>query len=168
MTEAIVVTVSTRAANGTRPDTVGPGLVARLAAAGWDVEAEARVVADDEAALAGLLVELADGAHRLIVTTGGTGLTPTDRTPDATTSVADYLVPGLPELMRAAGMASTPLAALSRGVAAVRGHALIVNLPGSPAGAVESLVAVLPVLRHATDQLAGGDHHRPSAAATSQ
>lgn len=162
MTEAIVVTVSTRAANGTRPDTVGPDLVAGLAAAGWDVEADARVVADDEAGLAELLIELADGAYRLIVTTGGTGLTPTDRTPDATTRVADYLVPGLSELMRAAGMGSTPLAALSRGVVAVRGSTLIVNLPGSPAGAVESLEAILPVLRHAVDQLVGGDHHRQS------
>jgi molybdenum cofactor synthesis domain-containing protein len=168
MTEAIVVTVSTRAANGTRPDTVGPELVARLAAAGWEVEADARVVADDEAALAGLLVELADGAYRLIVTTGGTGLTPTDRTPQATTAVADYLVPGLAELMRAAGIVSTPLAALSRGVVAVRGRALIVNLPGSPAGASESFEAVLPVLRHAVDQLIGGDHHPQSPPGISQ
>ena len=164
MTEAIVVTVSTRAANGSRPDTVGPDLVARLAAAGWDVEGEVRVVTDDEAGLADLLVELAGGTYRLIVTTGGTGLTPTDRTPEATTRVADYLVPGLSELMRAAGIASTPLAALSRGVVAVRGRALILNLPGSPDGAAESLEAVLPVLRHATDQLAGGDHHRQSRA----
>jgi molybdenum cofactor synthesis domain-containing protein len=167
MTEAVVVVVSTRAANGTRPDTVGPDLVARLTAAGWDVEPAPVIVPDDATALAGLLTELAAGAHRLIVTSGGTGLTPTDRTPEATTRVADYLVPGLAELMRAAGMESTPLAALSRGVVAVRGNALIVNLPGSPAGATESIEAILPVLRHATDQLAGGDHHRPSAPGTS-
>jgi len=158
--EAVVVVVSTRAAEGTRPDTVGPQLVAKLAAAGWDTDSDPIVVPDDEASLADLLVELVSTGHRLIVTTGGTGLTPTDRTPDATTRVADYAVPGLAELMRSAGVASTPLAALSRGVVAARGMALIVNLPGSPEGATESLDAVLPVLRHATDQLRGADHHR--------
>jgi molybdenum cofactor synthesis domain-containing protein len=157
--EAVVVTVSTRAAAGTRPDTVGPDLVTRLAAAGWDVAAEARVIRDDEPGLAALLVELADGGYRLIVTTGGTGLTPTDRTPEATNRAADRLVPGLAELMRSAGLAFTPQAALSRGVVAARATTLIVNLPGSPAGAMESLEAVLPVLRHASDQLRGGDHH---------
>jgi molybdenum cofactor synthesis domain-containing protein len=109
--------------------------------------------------VAALLGELADEGYRLIVTTGGTGLTPTDRTPEATIEVADRLVPGLAELMRLAGVGSTPLAALSRGVAAVRGGTLIVNVPGSPSGALESLMAVLPVLRHAVDQLGGGDHH---------
>lgn len=157
--EAIVVTVSTRAAAGTRPDTVGPALVARLAAAGWLVVPEPVVMADGEAALAERLTVLAAAGHRLIVTTGGTGLTPGDRTPEATARVADYLVPGIGERMRAVGIASTPLAALSRGVAAVRGATLILNLPGSPAGAAESLDAVLPVLRHAVDQLGGGDHH---------
>jgi molybdenum cofactor synthesis domain-containing protein len=157
--EAIVVTVSTRAADGTRPDTVGPDLVSQLAAAGWTVEPEPRVIADDQPDLTSLLAELSDAGYHLIVTTGGTGLTPTDRTPEATSRVADRLVPGLAELMRAAGTASTPLAALSRGIVAARGRTLIVNLPGSPAGAAESLEAVLPVLRHAVDQLGGGDHH---------
>jgi len=157
--EAIVVIVSTRAAAGTRPDTVGPKLVDRLVAAGWTVAPEPTVVADDEPALARLIGELADGGYRLILTSGGTGLTPTDRTPEATTRASDRLVPGLAELMRGSGMASTPLAALSRGVVAARGTALIVNLPGSPAGAIESLGAVLPVLRHAVEQLSGGDHH---------
>jgi molybdenum cofactor synthesis domain-containing protein len=157
--EAIVVTVSTRAAAGERPDTVGPELVERLAAAAWTVSPRPRVVPDGEVRLATLLTELAVEGYRLVVTTGGTGLTPTDRTPEATSQVADRLVPGLAELMRMAGMASTPLAALSRGVVAARGATLIVNLPGSPAGAAESLEAVLPVLRHAVDQLSGGDHH---------
>jgi molybdenum cofactor synthesis domain-containing protein len=158
--EAVVVTVSTRAASGERPDTAGPDLVDRLTAAGWTVAPRPRVVPDDAARLADLLGELADQGHRLVVTTGGTGLTPSDRTPEATTRVADYLVPGLAEAMRATGRASTPLADLSRGVVAVRGRTLIVNLPGSPGGAAESFEAVLPVLRHAVDQLSGGDHHK--------
>jgi len=157
--EAVVVVVSTRAAAGTRSDTVGPQLVERLVAAGWTVADEPTVIADDESALAWLLGELADRGYRLILTTGGTGLTPTDRTPEATVHAADRLVPGLAELMRSAGLASTAQAALSRGVVAARDTTLIVNLPGSPAGAMKSLDAVLPVLRHATDQLRGGDHH---------
>lgn len=161
--ESIVVTVSTRAASGERPDTVGPDLVDRIKEAGWDVAPRPRVIADSQAHVAALLAELADEGYRLIVTTGGTGLTPTDRTPEATAEVADRLVPGLAELMRIVGVASTPLAALSRGVVGVRGVTLIVNLPGSPAGAPESLAAVLPILRHAVDQLAGGDHPAPGA-----
>lgn len=157
--EAIVVTVSTRAADGTRPDTVGPQLIARLEADGWTVEPDATVIADGEVELSRLLATLADQGYRLIVTTGGTGLTPTDRTPEATIAVADRLVPGIPELMRTAGVAVTPTAALSRGVVAARGTTLIVNVPGSPHGASESLDAALPVLRHAVDQLRGGDHH---------
>jgi molybdenum cofactor synthesis domain-containing protein len=158
--EAVVVVVSTRGAKGTRPDAVGPQLVAKLIAAGWDTASDPMVVPDNEASLANLLVDLVSAGHRLIVTTGGTGLTPTDRTPEATARVADFMVPGLAELMRSSGMTSTPLAALSRGVVAARGTTLIVNLPGSPEGAIESLDAALPVLRHATDQLRGADHHR--------
>jgi molybdenum cofactor synthesis domain-containing protein len=157
--EAVVLVVSTRAAAGTRPDTVGPELVDHLKAAGWDVVPDPRVIADDEMATATELTALVDAGHRLIVTTGGTGLTPTDRTPEATVAVADRLVPGMAELMRNVGFASTALSALSRGVVGVKGTALIVNLPGSPAGAVESLLAVMPILRHAVDQLGGGDHH---------
>ena len=157
--EAVVVVVSTRAAAGTRGDTVGPKLVERLAAEGWNVAPEPTVVADDESALSRLLGELVESGYRLIITTGGTGLTPTDRTPEATNRAADRQVPGLAELMRSAGLASTPQAALSRGVVAALAMTLIVNLPGSPAGAMESLDAVMPVLRHAVDQLAGGDHH---------
>jgi molybdenum cofactor synthesis domain-containing protein len=157
--EAMVVVVSTRAAAGTRADAVGPALVNELKAARWDVALDPIVVPDDEAQLVELLEQLSDDGHRLVVTTGGTGLTPTDRTPEATSWVADRLVPGLAELMRAEGVASSPLAALSRGVVGTRGATLIVNLPGSPDGALESLHAVMPVLRHAVDQLAGGDHH---------
>jgi molybdenum cofactor synthesis domain-containing protein len=156
---AIVVVVSTRAAAGTRPDTVGPDLVDRLREAGWDVALTPVVLPDDEAQLSARLIALVDAGHRLIVTTGGTGLSPSDRTPEATIKIGERQVPGVAELMRSAGIASTPLAALSRGVAVVRKQALIVNLPGSPQGADQSLRAVIPILRHALDQLSGGDHH---------
>jgi len=156
--EAVVVTCSNRSAAGEREDTSGPLLVAALGDAGFNVVPEAIVVADDEAAIASLLARMVDAGHRLILTTGGTGLTPTDVTPAATRRVIDREAPGLAELMRAAGVASTPMAALSRGVVGTRGQSLIANLPGSPQGATESLAALLPVLRHALDQLAGGDH----------
>jgi cyclic pyranopterin phosphate synthase len=156
--EAVVVTCSNRSAAGERDDTSGPALVDRLQDAGLDVAPEAVVVADDEEAIAALLARLADEGHRLVLTTGGTGLTPTDVTPAATRRVIEREAPGLAELMRSAGMASTPMAALSRGVVGTRGSTLIANLPGSPKGATESLEALLPVIRHALDQLAGGDH----------
>lgn len=156
--EAVVVTCSNRSAAGEREDASGPALVSVLRDAGFDVAGSPIVVADDEPAIATLLARLADAGHRLILTTGGTGLTPTDVTPAATRRVIQREAPGLAELMRAAGMASTPMAALSRGVVGTRGAALIANLPGSPKGATESLAALLPVLRHALDQLAGGDH----------
>ena len=156
--EAVVVTCSNRSAAGERDDTSGPALVERLQAAGFDVAPDAIVVADDEDAIAALLARLADEGHRLVLTTGGTGLTPTDVTPAATRRVIEREAPGLAELMRAAGMTSTPMAALSRGIVGTRGSTLIANLPGSPRGAAESLDALLPVLRHALDQVAGGDH----------
>jgi cyclic pyranopterin monophosphate synthase len=156
--EAVVVTCSNRSAAGEREDASGSALVAALREAGFDVAPDAVVVADDEAEIAALLARLADAGHWLILTTGGTGLAPSDVTPAATRRVIEREASGMAELMRAAGMASTPMAALSRGVVGTRGRTLIANLPGSPRGASESLAALLPVLRHALDQLAGGDH----------
>jgi cyclic pyranopterin phosphate synthase len=156
--EAVVVVCSTRSAAGEREDTAGPLLVQLLAGAGWDADPQPQVVADDETEIATLLARLADDGHRLIITTGGTGLTPTDVTPAATRRVVEREVPGMAELMRSTGLTSTPMASLSRGIVGARGSALIVNVPGSPMGATESLEALLPVLRHAVEQLAGGDH----------
>ena len=156
--EASVLTCSTRAAAGEREDASGPMVLAALRDAGFNVASEPILLPDDEDLIASTLLQLSEAGARLIVTSGGTGLTPGDRTPAATRRVIDHEVPGMAELMRAAGLASTPMAALSRGVVGVRGTTLIANLPGSPQGATESLQALIPVLRHALEQLAGGDH----------
>lgn len=156
--EAVVLVCSNRSAVGEREDTSGPALVAAMREAGLDVDPEPILVRDDENEIAALLVRLAEGGHRLILTSGGTGLTPTDVTPAATRRVIDREAPGLAELMRATGAAHTPMAALSRGVVGTRRSTLIANLPGSTAGAVQSFEALRPVLRHALEQLAGGDH----------
>ena len=153
---ALVITASDGAAAGVRTDTSGARVSERLTGLGFAVDRA--VLPDDQGTLQAELIAGA-ASYALVVTTGGTGLTPRDVTPQATHAVVDYEVPGLAEAMRAAGRATTPLADLSRGVVGVRGGALIVNLPGSPKGAAESLEALLPVLDHALETLAGPYDH---------
>jgi molybdenum cofactor synthesis domain-containing protein len=155
---ATVVTASDGVHHGTREDLSGDAVTTQLVGAGFDVSR--RVVPDDREAIAALLVHLADVEQRaLVVVTGGTGLGPRDVTPEATRDVIDREVPGLAEVMRAAGRAITARADLSRGVCGARGTTLIIDLPGSPKGAVESLDAVLALIPHALDLMAGDTEH---------
>lgn len=153
---AEVITVSTRAAAGTYADEAGPAVAGVLEQEGFAV-APVVVVPDGRGVVAAAIAAAAAGAD-LVVTTGGTGCHPTDQTPEATLDVVDRLVPGLAEVMRATSLEITPMAALSRGVCGTLGSALVVNLPGSPKGAVENLAAIQGVLGHAIDQLHHGDH----------
>jgi molybdopterin adenylyltransferase len=153
-----VLTVSDRAAAGRLADESGPAVKRLLVERGFQV-GEVSVLPDEGEQIATFLRERSQD-HDLLVTTGGTGLGPRDRTPEATRAVIEYEVPGLAELMRSAGFAKTPLAALSRSLAGVRGRALILNLPGSLKGATESLESVLPVLGHAVQLLKGDTEHR--------
>ena len=153
---ALVVTASDQASAGLREDASGAAIAERLRGIGLRVER--RIVADDRATLEAVVRQGA-ALHQLVVTTGGTGLTPRDVTPQATRAVIDYEVPGLAEAMRAAGRASTPLADLSRSLAGVAGRALVLNLPGSPKAATESLDAILAVIPHALETLAGPYDH---------
>jgi molybdopterin adenylyltransferase len=153
---AMVITASDGAAAGVREDTSGAQVGERLEGLGYRVERV--VIADDRTSIQAALTEGTD-RHPLVVTTGGTGLTPRDVTPQATHAVIDYEVPGLGEAMRAVGRANTPFADLSRGIVGVRGRSLIVNLPGSPKGALESFDAIAGVLEHALDTLAGPYDH---------
>ncbi len=156
-----IVTVSDRSARGERADTSGPALAALVEEQGWLVDRSA-ILPDDLAALRDLLAYWADSdALDLILTTGGTGFAPRDVTPEATASVIQRQAPGLAEAMRQESLRVTPHAMLSRATAGMRGTTLIVNLPGSPQGALENLRVILPVLPHAVQLL----HSDPAAEA---
>jgi len=153
-----VLTISDSVARSEREDVSGPAVVAACRGLGWDVTSSL-CVSDDAANIRQQLREWADsGRLDLILTTGGTGIGPRDNTPEATQGVADRLIPGIAEEMRRKGVEKTPTAALSRGMAAVRAKCLIVNLPGSPKGASESLDAVAHLLPHAVHVLHGARH----------
>lgn len=159
MIRVAVITISDSAVAGTRQDRSGPALVDRVTQLGWQI-AQTRLVADEVSEIAAAMTELAgSGEIDVILSTGGTGLSPRDVTPEAARSVAEREVPGFGEVMRAKGRNSTPLAALSRSAAYTRGAALIVTLPGSPRGAVESLEAVMDLIPHAVNLLHGRTEH---------
>ena len=154
----VIVTVSDSVSQGTKPDGSGPAVAERCRALGWDV-ASSQILPDNRDAIELLLKSLADsGSADLILTTGGTGIGPRDITPEATVAVCAKLLPGFSELMREKGRQFTPRAVMSRAVAGVRAGALIVNLPGSPKGAIEFLDAVAELLPHASDVLRGARH----------
>jgi molybdenum cofactor synthesis domain-containing protein len=158
---AAILTVSDKGARGERPDTAGPAVAALLTKNDATV-VETAIVPDEAEAIASRLRAWADGGGiDLILTAGGTGLASRDITPEATLAVLERQAPGIPEVMRTEGRKSTELSALSRAVAGTRGRTLIVNLPGSERGAVESLTAVLPLLAHAAALLQGETERHP-------
>ncbi|MFG2829972.1 MogA/MoaB family molybdenum cofactor biosynthesis protein [Streptomyces sp. NPDC048434] len=158
---ALVITASNRAAAGIYADKSGPLLAEGLTAMGFEVDGP-QVVPDGDPVEAALRGAVSSSRYAVVLTTGGTGLSPTDRTPEATRRVLDYEVPGIPEAIRAAGRTKVPTAALSRGLAGVAGTTLIVNLPGSSGGVRDGLAVLTDLLSHAVDQIRGGDHPRPS------
>jgi molybdenum cofactor synthesis domain-containing protein len=153
---ARVIVASNRAWAGIYADSSGPILVSGLRQLGFDVD-DPVVVPDGEPVAEALRAAIADGVE-VAITSGGTGITPTDRTPDVTQDLLDYQLPGIAEAIRAYSRDRVPTAVLSRGLAGVAGRTLIVNLPGSTGGAKDGLAVLGPILGHAVDQLHGGDH----------
>ncbi|HEU5359488.1 MAG TPA: MogA/MoaB family molybdenum cofactor biosynthesis protein [Gemmatimonadales bacterium] len=158
---ALAVTASNRAAAGVYEDRGGPLIVAALRELGFEVDGP-RVVPDGDP-VGQVLREAVEAAYDLVVTTGGTGISPTDRTPEVTRAVLDYEVPGIAEAIRAAGRHKVATAVLSRGVAGVSGRTLVVNLPGSTGGVKDGLAVLAPLVVHAIDQIRGGDHPNEEA-----
>jgi molybdopterin adenylyltransferase len=157
MRKAAVLTVSDSSSRGERADLSGPATAELLHHHGFEVT-HREIVSDDQPAIEAMLIRLS-GQVQLIVTTGGTGIAARDVTPEATVAVCSKLIDGISEKMRSSGLAQTPFAILSRGVCGVRGSTLILNLPGSPAGAAQSLQSVIDILPHAVDLLAGKTGH---------
>jgi molybdopterin adenylyltransferase len=155
---AAVLTVSDSSARGERPDLSGPALAEAVRKAGFSVVAT-EVISDDQIPIQQAIARLAEKA-RLVVTTGGTGIAKRDVTPEATRLVCERLLEGVAEKMRLEGEKKTPFAALSRGICGVRGESVILNLPGSPAGAVDSLNAVIDLMPHALQLLSGNTKHQ--------
>lgn len=155
-TRVLVLTISDGVAAGVRSDESGVAIAERLTAIGATVD---RAVVPDDQAIIAAAFQAAAATHRVVVSTGGTGLTPRDVTPQAVRSVLDYEIPGIGEAMRAAGRRSTPLADLSRSLGGVVGRTLAICLPGRPRAALESLMAVEPLLDHALETLAGPHDH---------
>ncbi|MFI2648861.1 molybdenum cofactor biosynthesis protein B [Micromonospora fulviviridis] len=156
MIRARVIVASNRAAAGVYADTSGPLLVAGLRELGCEVD-EPVVVPDGEPVGEALRAARDEGVD-VVLTSGGTGVTPTDRTPEVTRPLLDYEIPGIAEAIRAHSRDAVPTVALSRGLAGVAGRMLVVNLPGSRGGAKDGLAVLGPILRHTVDQLRGGDH----------
>jgi molybdopterin adenylyltransferase len=154
-----VLTISDRCSKGLQEDTAGPAVCALLKQHWPEAEIRAGLLPDDEDAIADMLEEFSGQGAALVLTAGGTGLGPRDRTPEATRRVIDREVPGLAEAMRAHGAERNPYAWLSRGVAGLKGSTLIVNLPGSKRGAEESLISILELVRHGLEVAAGGQVH---------
>ena len=155
--KARVIVASNRAAAGVYADTSGPLLVAGLRELGCDVDDEPVVVPDGAPVADALRAAVAEGVD-VVLTSGGTGVSPTDRTPEATRPILDFEIPGIAESIRAYSGDKVPAAALSRGLAGVAGRTLVVNLPGSTGGARDGLAVLGPILRHTVDQMRGGDH----------